>query len=164
MGRTGCTEPQCLYKGALYLFTFNVVYLTPHSLLVPWSRKSRAIPLLPLWALRPVQSPSACTGALFTFLLLTLCIPGISHFTEERSVLCILDHILIIAPTCFGVQWQHLQGALFNCKFLETHQMFTRTLWPHTARSHALFNTGHTNFNKHQSLFIYVCVCGFWDS
>ena len=23
MGRTACTEPQCLYKGALYLFTFS---------------------------------------------------------------------------------------------------------------------------------------------
>jgi hypothetical protein len=30
------------------------VTLTPHPLLVPWSRKSRAIPLLPLWAVRPV--------------------------------------------------------------------------------------------------------------
>ena len=27
----------------------------PSFLLVPWSRKSRAIPLLPLWAARPVQ-------------------------------------------------------------------------------------------------------------
>jgi hypothetical protein len=35
MGRTACTEPQCLY--------------------------SRAIPLLPLWAVRPVQTLSACT-------------------------------------------------------------------------------------------------------
>jgi len=35
MGRKACTEPQCLY--------------------------SRAIPLLPLWAVRPVQSLSACT-------------------------------------------------------------------------------------------------------
>jgi len=34
MGRTACTEPQCLY--------------------------STAIPLLPLWAVRPVQSLSAC--------------------------------------------------------------------------------------------------------
>ena len=33
----------------------------PHPLLVPWSRKSRAIPLLPLWAGRCVQSLSACT-------------------------------------------------------------------------------------------------------
>ena len=23
MGRTACTEPQCLYKGALYIFTFK---------------------------------------------------------------------------------------------------------------------------------------------
>ena len=25
MGRTACTEPQCLYKGALYLTLFNCV-------------------------------------------------------------------------------------------------------------------------------------------
>jgi hypothetical protein len=37
------------------------VILTPHSLLVPWSWKGRSIPLLPLWAVRPVQSLSACT-------------------------------------------------------------------------------------------------------
>ena len=35
--------------------------LTPHPLLVPWSRKSRAILRLPLWAVRPVQSLSVCT-------------------------------------------------------------------------------------------------------
>ena len=43
------------------------VTLTPHPLLVPWSRKSRAIPLLPLWAVRPVESLSACTTVHFTF-------------------------------------------------------------------------------------------------
>ena len=37
-------------------------------LLVSWSRKSRAIPLLPLWAVRPVQSLSACTRVHFTLL------------------------------------------------------------------------------------------------
>jgi hypothetical protein len=42
------------------------VTLTPHHLLVPWSWKSRAIPLLPLWAVRPVQSLSACTRGHFT--------------------------------------------------------------------------------------------------
>ena len=41
------------------------VTLTPHPLLVSWSRKVRAIPLLPLWALRPVQSHSACTRVHF---------------------------------------------------------------------------------------------------
>jgi len=43
------------------------VTLTPHPLLVPWSWKSRAIPLLPLWAVRPVQSLSVCTSVTFTF-------------------------------------------------------------------------------------------------
>jgi len=33
----------------------------PHPLLLPWSGKSGAIPLLPLWAVRPVQSLSDCT-------------------------------------------------------------------------------------------------------
>jgi len=33
----------------------------PSPPLVPWSRKSRAIPLLPIWAIRPVQSLNACT-------------------------------------------------------------------------------------------------------
>jgi len=56
MGRTACTEPQCLYRGSLYLY-----------LLVPWSRKCRTIPLLPLWAVRLVQSRSACTTVHFTF-------------------------------------------------------------------------------------------------
>jgi hypothetical protein len=42
------------------------VTLTPHPLLVPWSWKSRAIPLLPVWAVRPVQSLSACTRVHFT--------------------------------------------------------------------------------------------------
>jgi len=41
MGRTACPNPQCLY--------------------------SRAIPLLPLWAVRPVHSPSACTVELYLF-------------------------------------------------------------------------------------------------
>jgi hypothetical protein len=43
---------------------------TPHPLLVPWSWKGRAIPLLPLWAIQPVQSLSACTRVHFTFFFL----------------------------------------------------------------------------------------------
>jgi hypothetical protein len=45
------------------------VTLTPHPLLVPWSWKIRAIRLLPLWAVRPVQSFSACTRVHFTFIV-----------------------------------------------------------------------------------------------
>jgi len=51
------------------------VKLTPQRLLVPWSRKTGAISLLPLWAIRPVQSLSACTRVHFTF-----------HMGVERSV------------------------------------------------------------------------------
>ena len=46
------------------------VTLTPHSLLVPWSWKGRAIPLLPLWAVRPVQSLKCLyKGDLYLYLL-----------------------------------------------------------------------------------------------
>jgi len=48
------------------------VTLTPHPLLVPWSRKSRAIPLLPVWAVRPVQSLSECTRVHFTLRIIII--------------------------------------------------------------------------------------------
>ena len=40
---------------------------TSQPLLVPCSRKSTAMPLLPLWAERPVQSLSACTVYLYLY-------------------------------------------------------------------------------------------------
>ena len=40
----------------------------PSPLLMPWSWKGRAIPLLSLWAVRPVQSLSGCTRVHFTLL------------------------------------------------------------------------------------------------
>ena len=43
------------------------VKLTPYPVLVPWSWKGRAIPLLPLRAVRPVQSLSASTKVYCTF-------------------------------------------------------------------------------------------------
>jgi len=42
------------------------VTLTPHPILLPWSRKSIAKPVLPLLAVRPVQSLSASTRVHFT--------------------------------------------------------------------------------------------------
>jgi hypothetical protein len=42
------------------------VRLTPHPLLVPWSWKGTVIPLLPFWAVRPVDSLSANTRMHFT--------------------------------------------------------------------------------------------------
>ena len=43
------------------------VTLTPHPVLVPWSWKGTALPLLPPWAVRPVQSRSACTRVHFYY-------------------------------------------------------------------------------------------------
>jgi hypothetical protein len=56
------------------------VTLTPHHLLVPWSRKGRTITLLPLRAKRPVQGLSACTRVHFLLLLL-------HHWAEDCNVL-----------------------------------------------------------------------------
>ena len=56
------------------------VTLTPHPLLVPWSRKGRAIPLLPLRAVRPVQSLSACTRVHFTMKITT------TKYADQRSL------------------------------------------------------------------------------
>ena len=41
--------------------------LTTHTPLVPWSRKSKAIPQHPLCSVRPVQSLSACTVQLYLY-------------------------------------------------------------------------------------------------
>jgi hypothetical protein len=41
MGRTACTEPQCLYKGALYL----TVELCLYSLYVPYGLYSASVPV-----------------------------------------------------------------------------------------------------------------------
>jgi hypothetical protein len=75
MGRTACTVPQCLYKGALYL-TVELYLYSPYGSYGLYSASepvqgstlpySRAIPLLPLSAERPAQSLSACTRVNFT--------------------------------------------------------------------------------------------------
>ena len=74
------------------------VTMTPHLLLVPWSRKSRVIPLLPLWAARPVQSLSACTVQLYLYF------PYGPYGLYRTSVLvqeCTLPYLLHAICTCF---------------------------------------------------------------
>ena len=60
--------------------------LTLHPLLVPWSRKSRAIPLLPLWAIQPVQSLSACTRVHFNFIYTSTPPMGRTACTEPQCL------------------------------------------------------------------------------
>ena len=72
MDRTACTEPQCLYNGALYLYIYLYTPYGPYSLYrtsVPVKRCTLTlpIPLLPLWAVQPVQSLSASKTVHFTF-------------------------------------------------------------------------------------------------
>jgi len=106
MGRTACTEPQCLYSTAIPLlplwavqpvqslsaFTVQLYLYSPYrpydlyraSVPVQYSYTSTppmdrtactepqclcntAIPLFPLWAVRPVQSLSVCTVELYLY-------------------------------------------------------------------------------------------------
>jgi len=60
------------------------VTLIPQPLLVPWPWKRRAAPLLPLWAVRPVQSLSACTGVYF---FLPFCKHNLEWWFTCRTVL-----------------------------------------------------------------------------
>ena len=62
------------------------VKLIPHPLLVASSRKSRVIPLLPLWAVQPVQSISACTTVHFTFTYTSNTPMGRTASTEHQCL------------------------------------------------------------------------------
>jgi len=84
MGRTACTEPQCLYNIAIPLLSQWAVR-SPQSLSActvwlflyspmgrtacrdPQCLYSIAIPLLLLWTVQPVQSFSACTVELYLY-------------------------------------------------------------------------------------------------
>jgi hypothetical protein len=68
------------------------VTLTPHTLLVPWSRKGRAIPLLPLWAVRLVQSLSVCTRVHFTFYLEQIGIKSFLVKVRSSFVVRVITH------------------------------------------------------------------------
>ena len=79
------------------------VTLAPHPLLVPWSEKSRVIPLFPLWVVRPVQSLSACTRVHFTFF--TIKYNSIPFYMGSR------DSAVVIA-TSYG-----LDGPGIECRW-----------------------------------------------
>ena len=71
-GRTACTELQCLYKGAFYLYLYLYSPYGPYSLYrtslpVQGCTLPLPIPLLPLWTVQHVQSLIACTRLHFTF-------------------------------------------------------------------------------------------------
>jgi len=70
----------------------------PSPLLVPWSRKSKAIRLLPLWAVRPVRSLSACTRVHFTF-----------NFTLPYALICFRrQNVAIITSSPIKMTSKHI--------------------------------------------------------
>ena len=86
---------------------------TPHPLLVPWSRKGRAIPLLPLRAVRPVQSLSACTRVHFSLPFY------ITYIKFNSKFLLKVFYLLINVSTYFGLDcW--LPGQNLRPKHVET--------------------------------------------
>jgi hypothetical protein len=64
------------------------VTLTSHPFLVPWSWMSRAIPLPPLWAVRPVQSLNACTRVHFTVSCGGFIVKGNTEGTHTVTMYC----------------------------------------------------------------------------
>jgi hypothetical protein len=86
------------------------VSLTPHPLLVPWSWKIIAIPLFPLWAVRPVQSLSACRRVHFTLRRHYFIWQLSSHFIHNVS----RDSMQLSAPyvisfeSMFSIQLQRV--------------------------------------------------------
>ena len=76
MDRTACTEPLCLYNGALYLYLYLYSHYRPYSLyrasvLVPRCTLILPIPQIPLWAVRLCTEPQCLyNGALYLYLYL----------------------------------------------------------------------------------------------
>ena len=105
------------------------VTLTPHPLRVPWSRKSRAIPLLPSWAVRPVQSLSVLyKGPLYLF--------------KEKSAV----RWFILQP----YQRRHLSFPvrICNCRLLLITPVISRPVAP------GLDSTEKTELNYLDDLFV----------
>ena len=79
------------------------------TLLVPWSKKSRTMPLLPLWALWPVQSLSACTTVYF-------------YCLQKLTLQCyVLDYVLL-------TQHKKVSDHLFVCDIRTVLQTNDRNL------------------------------------
>ena len=60
--------------------------LTPHPLLVPWSRKSRAIPLLPpMWRTACTEPQCLYRGALYLLYLLMKLVQRLGYRLDNRG-------------------------------------------------------------------------------
>jgi len=108
------------------------VTMTPYPLLVPWSRKSRAIPLLPLWAIRPVQNLSACTRVNFTlplpFSVISTCCEIVLREEIWENNWNISNKSVMIFCLIFGIKLSHLHCEGLMIIFLTHPENFTCSL------------------------------------
>jgi hypothetical protein len=95
------------------------VTLTPHPFLVPWSWKSRAIPLLPLRAVRPIQRLSTCTVVRFTYFFKVY----IATFQHYGPCLSSLEYMWFVPRSC---GWMLSAGRESDSSVF---QFFWRDLW-----------------------------------
>ena len=85
----------------------RAVTLTPHPLLVPWSWKGKAIPLLSLWVVRSVQSLSACTRV-------TLLIVETEPWPYSSYICLTFWFLYLICGCCISLVWAALQKYFTN--------------------------------------------------
>jgi len=125
------------------------VKLTPHPLLVLWSRKSRGIPLLLLWAVRHLQSLSACTRVHFTFTLPLCsrlqCATQMNHVTIK--ILCTITNnyesrgICCLMVICISVRAMYGGGGIVVWEFCDRETLcsansFSSTMgWSQTPKN-----------------------------
>ena len=160
------------------------VTLTPHPLLVPWSRKSRAIPLLLLWAGRPVQSYSACTVQLYLYSpygpyglyrasvpVKGCSLPFKSTFVGKRYATTVTDlcpppsenksppFYIFIAMGKLVLNYTRSSGSYPSHKML-SHCTLNTVVWNNSCKS--VCNVTLHVFNKYRGLS--AIKCSWWDT
>ena len=120
------------------------VTLTPHPLLVPWSRKCIAIPLLTLWAVRPVQSLSARTEPQYLYRT-SVPVQSLSACTEPRCLYRASVPVQSLG-VCTEPQCLYKGALLFLLLFITSaliwRSVINITSWPdYPWEGSAVFNT-----------------------
>ena len=132
------------------------VTLTPQPLPVPWSWKGRALPLLPLWTVRPVQNLSACKRV--TFNLPQCLYKGALYLTSVPVQGCTLPYLSACTKVQFTLPQCLYKGALYltsvpvqrcTLPYLSacTRATFTYFTLDKQIQLTPLFKTAHWNVN-----------------
>ena len=77
----------------------RVVTLTPHPLLVPWSRKSRAIPLFPYWSYGLYKASVPVQGCTLPYLYMWI---SVYRFRQTSILICNFHSVGVIPVFSVG--------------------------------------------------------------